>query len=371
MKKLFAIILSIICLAAFVGCSGNSNGSSSALSGTESGSVSSEAPNFAKDPLTGEYTLDFSAENKRPVAVMINNIKVSLPQKGLSEAGIIYEADAEAGITRILAVFSDVNKIPTLGSLRSARKYYLSLANSHNAIFCHFGGEGDALNYIKENNLNTLNFLALSSTRDPENNPNSTTYRDPERVGKIPYEHTAFTSGHRLKRAIEYKKVKTDAVINDAYKFGDNSKVMANGNSADKIKFGFSSYNSNVVFDYNEITGKYEKEHFNQKHIDANTGEPLCFENVIILNAKFSLMYPGTKYKYQNVDLSSGTGYYANGGKIIPISWSKGGMNNEMKYTTTDGKELIVSPGKTYVGIIDIDRSVTYEASQAISSATK
>lgn len=371
MKKLLAVILSVILLVSFVSCSGKPQGSSSALAGTESDAVSSEAPKFAKDPLTGEYTLDFSAENKRPVAVMINNIKVSLPQKGLAEAGIIYEADAEAGITRILAVFSDVNKIPTLGSLRSARKYYLSLASSHNAIFAHFGGEGDALNYIKQNNLNTLNFLALSSTRDPKNNPNSTSYRDPERIGKVPYEHTAFTSGHRLQRAIEYKKIKTDANINDAYKFGDNSKVMAMGNAADKIKFGFSSYNSNVVFDYNATTGKYEKSQFNQNHIDANTGETLAFENVIILNAKFSLMYPGTKYKYQNVDLTSGSGYYANNGKIIPISWSKGGMNDEMKYTTTDGKELIVSPGKTYVGIIDIDRDVTYSAAQTVSSTTK
>ena len=82
-------------------------------------------------------------------------------------------------------------------------------------------------------------------------------------------------------------------------------------------------------------------------------------------------MYPGTKYKYQNVDLTSGSGYYANNGKIIPISWSKGGMNDEMKYTTTDGKELIVSPGKTYVGIIDIDRDVTYSAAQTVSSTTK
>ena len=348
MKKLVAIFLSVICLAAFVGCSGNKN-NSSALTNTESEAVSSEAPEYAKDPLTGEYTLDFSAEDKRPVAIMINNIKISLPQRGISEASIIYEVLAEGGITRLMAVFPDVNKIPDVGSVRSARHYYLSLANGHNSIFVHFGGSSYVLNYIKDNGVKTINFLNTQGS-----------YRDQNRVGKIPYEHTAFTSGDRLVKAISSKNIQTSAKINDAYKFGDNASTLKLGNDALKITAPFSS-STKATFTYNEETGKYEKGQFGQAHIDESTGKALEFTNVFVLQTSISLMNQNSKANYIDVNLTSGSGYYACGGKIVPISWKKNGFDGELKYYTTDGKELTVKPGKSYVGIISVNNTVTYE----------
>lgn len=348
MKKLLAVILSVICLAAFAGCSGNQN-SSSALTNTESEAVSSEAPKFAKDPLTGEYTLDFSAEDKRPIAIMINNIKISLPQRGISEASIIYEALAEGGITRLMAVFPDVNKIPDVGSVRSARHYYLSLANAHNSVFVHFGGSKYVLDYIKNNGVKTINFLSTQGS-----------YRDPNRVGKIPYEHTAFTSGDRLVKSLKSKNIQTSAKINDAYKFGDNASTLKLGSGAYNITVPFSS-STKATFTYNEATGKYEKGQFGKEHIDESTGKALEFTNVFVLQTSINLMNQNSKANYIDVKLTSGSGYYACGGKIIPITWQKNGFDGELKYYTTDGKELIVKAGKSYVGVISENRTVTYE----------
>ena len=42
--------------------------------------------------------------NRRPVAIMLNNLKEALPQMGQSQADIIYEVPAEGGITRMLGV---------------------------------------------------------------------------------------------------------------------------------------------------------------------------------------------------------------------------------------------------------------------------
>ena len=41
---------------------------------------------------------------KRPVAVMVSNIKAFLPQYGIDDADIIYELPVEGGITRLMAV---------------------------------------------------------------------------------------------------------------------------------------------------------------------------------------------------------------------------------------------------------------------------
>ena len=77
--------------------------------------------------------------NRRPVAVMLNNLKEALPQLGQSSADIIYEVPAEGGITRMLGVYQSLDGVGTIGSIRSARPYYLELALGHDAIFLHAG----------------------------------------------------------------------------------------------------------------------------------------------------------------------------------------------------------------------------------------
>ena len=69
------------------------------------------------NPLTGEGCARDIAQ-KRPVAVMLNNLKKALPQLGVSQADIIYEAPAEGGITRMLAVFQSVEEVGNIGSVR-------------------------------------------------------------------------------------------------------------------------------------------------------------------------------------------------------------------------------------------------------------
>ena len=348
MKKIISLIMVMLCIAVFAGCRGNSAGSSSVLTETESTVISSDGTKLAKDHLTGEYTLDLSAKDKRPVAIMINNYKVSLPQRGISKASIIYEVLAEGGITRLMAVFPDVNKIPDVGSVRSARHYYLSLANAHNSIFVHFGGSSYVLDYIKNNNIKTINFLNTAGS-----------YRDQNRVGKIPIEHTAFTSGDRLVKSIESKKIDTSAKLKDAYKFGDNSAVLATGNAANNITVPFSSY-TKATFTYNTESGKYEKGQFGGAHIDESTGKAIDFTNVFLLKTSISLMNSNSKSNYIDVKLTSGSGYYACDGKIIPINWSKNGFDGEMKYYTADGKELTVKAGKSYVGVVPDSANITY-----------
>lgn len=89
-------------------------------------------------PLTGEAGYDESLLLNRPVAVMVNNIEQSLPQRGISKADIVYEMPVEGGITRLMAVFSDYHDLPEIGSIRSARHDYVELALPLDAIYLHF-----------------------------------------------------------------------------------------------------------------------------------------------------------------------------------------------------------------------------------------
>ena len=92
------------------------------------------------NPLTGLMTLSDEAVGKRPVAIVINNIKDSLPQYGIAGADIIFEMVAEAGITRLLGVWGDYTQIPDVCSVRSSRPYFVDLAAGFDALYIHVGG---------------------------------------------------------------------------------------------------------------------------------------------------------------------------------------------------------------------------------------
>lgn len=343
MKKLLAVLL-ILCMAfCFASCKDKGGNSSSEISKGEG-----QIGQF--NPLSGNYDLDKSAVGQRPIAIMVNNIKVSLPQRGISKADICYETLAEGGITRIMALFPDINKIPDTGSVRSARDYYIDYAVSHNAVFVHFGGSPTALRTIKEKKIDSLNGLYLYPTGF---------YRDQNRVGKIPIEHTVFTDGEKLLAAAKKKNINLKGETKTAFNFGDVANTIAQGSQAVNITVPFSS-STKATFTYNESTKTYLKGQFGAAQIDDSTGKQLEVKNVFILQTTIQVLTNSDNGARLKVDLNEGNGYYACEGKIVPIKWKKGAMKDMFKYYTLDGKELIVSAGKTWVNVINKNNTISY-----------
>lgn len=88
-------------------------------------------------------------------AAIIENTPEARPQSGLLEAGVVYEAIAEGGITRFVALYKD-NIPKILGPIRSARPYYIDWLNPYQATFLHVGGSVDAKNQIASQAVNDL-----------------------------------------------------------------------------------------------------------------------------------------------------------------------------------------------------------------------
>ena len=106
-------------------------------------------PDGNVNPLTGLCDgIGDDMLGRRPVAFMVSNSYDSLPQWGISQADIIYEMLAEGRITRLLAIFQDPSKIDALASIRSARPYFIDIAQSYGAVYMHFGGSVPAYNAI-------------------------------------------------------------------------------------------------------------------------------------------------------------------------------------------------------------------------------
>ena len=143
-------------------------------------------------PLSG---LPMSKEwvNRRPVAIMLNNLKEALPQLGQSQADVIYEVPAEGGITRMLAVYQSLDGVGKIGSIRSARPYYLELALGHDAIYIHAGGSEDAYAKIRQWGVTALDGVNGPYMSNSENG--NLMWRDPERRKSYSLEHTVVTTG--------------------------------------------------------------------------------------------------------------------------------------------------------------------------------
>lgn len=302
------------------------------------------------NPLTG-LPIEEEYVNDRPVAIMINNLKASLPQQGVSQADIIYEILSEGGITRMLAVYQSMEGVGKIGSVRSARTYYVELALGHDAVFLHAGGSPDAYDKIK-----AWGVTALDCVRGPYEG--TLYWRDSGRLSMMSREHTVVTSGDKIQELFPTYSFRKEHSEDYSYslQFAENG-TPENGTDANVITVPFSDYKTGV-FTYDSKTGKYLIEEFDSPYVDGNNGKQVSVTNVLVLKTACS-MIPGDDAGRISVDLSQGEGWFACGGKIIPIKWSKAGLNSPLTYTTTDGQPLIMGAGNSYVNIIPIENDIT------------
>ena len=103
----------------------------------------SPTPVLVPAPLTGVPVTPAVAA-RHVIAVMIDDQHAARPQSGLSQASVVWQAPAEGGIPRYLALFPEGNP-PSVGPVRSSRLYFISWAAEWNAVYVHAGGSPQAL----------------------------------------------------------------------------------------------------------------------------------------------------------------------------------------------------------------------------------
>ena len=93
--------------------------------------------------------------------------------------------------------------------------------------------------------------------------------------------------------------------------------------------------------------------------MDGNSGEQVAVSNLLILKARCADI-PGDEYYRITVDLSGGSGWFAHGGKYVPIRWEKSFPDGQPRYYTQDGAPLTLGQGRSYVCIVPTDSDVTF-----------
>ena len=290
--------------------------------------------------LTGEYTLSDAAVGKRPIAVMVNNITFSLPQYGIAAADMLIECPVEGTITRLMAVYGDMTKIPNVCSVRSCRYYFPILAQSFDAVYMHWGKDET----VAKDTLESLNIDRLDGYN------NSFVFgRDEERMKTFAYEHTGYYKGPLTEQALDQsgiRKTLKEDKNKPVFPFREEAQAVSD-TKCTKCKAVFSAdYFSD--FAYNADEDVYYKSHNGAPHIDSSTGQQLAFENVFILGTTTRIINQNNLLI--SLDWHGGDGYYISHGSITPVKWSKADEFADIVITDQNGSVIEVNPGKSYLG---------------------
>lgn len=288
--------------------------------------------------LTGEW-IDAEKGRRRPIATMMSNDKASLPQYGINRASVVYEAPVEGEMNRYMSIIEDYDDLERIGSTRSCRTYYVYFAREFNAIYAHFGQSTFAKPYLEYiDNINGIESVGSVAF-----------YRSKDR--KAP--HNAYTSGERLKKAIDKLGYSTEyseeyaghyRFAQEEYEFNSEYEGVMD---AARILPGYPMNNPMFLFVPGE--GKYLRYQYGGKH-KGDEGD-IYVENVIIQYCPAGT-YATTQYLDINVHAQGENGYFFTNGKGIPITWEKDGEFGVTHYYGPDGEEIVLNKGKTWVCIV-------------------
>lgn len=320
----------------------------SSESSAESSEESSQTSAAITNPLTGEE-MDAAYVSSRPVAFMINNIEVAVPQCGVSDADIIYEAIVEGGITRLMCIFQHIPDDTVVGSVRSLRHSYIDFAMTYDAIIAHCGGASDALDRISSLGYSDIEAISWAG---------NLFYRDSWRMENMGYEHSLMTTGSAINNYLandaSYRTTYEDGFSN-GLSFSEDPQVSGGEVKTDiDVDFGLGKH---TYFSYDASANDYTAEEYGSAWIDDNTGESVHVKNVVVLQTEVWTMSDGV---HMDMTLTgTGNGWFMVNGTMAPITWSRADENSPFVYTYTDGTPVEFGIGPSYICVISAKGGVS------------
>ena len=366
--KLKMLIIPALCAVLLSGCA-NGIGVESPIipepSITESTSSQEDSPEdfipaddtlppkegMVRSPLTNEWVTAETA-GTRPIAVIIPNEASAIPHYNLSKASVLYEANVEERMTRMMAIFENWTDLDKIGNVRSLRTYYGYWSFEWDAFLVHYGGPfyvDDLVAFPDTQNLNGI--LSKESVGF---------YRTTDR--KAP--HNVYTSGARLLKIIQDKEYSTE-YRNLADQSHYNFATPSSPNTLDQ--YGSEAKTATYIdmsgcypltrcyFRYDEEDGLYYRyQHLSGgtdgPHLDAD-GEQLTFKNILVQNTYCEELSDG--YLVFQCHDTTRDGWYFTNGKGIHVNWEKTSDYGATRYYDDNGNEILLNTGKTMICIVE------------------
>lgn len=291
----------------------------------------------------------------RPIAVMIDNHNQAWPQVGLQKAYMVYEAIAEGGETRLMALFKGID-VEQIGPVRSARHYFLDYAMENDAIYVHFGWSPQAKSDIKKYSINNINGIEEDGV---------TFWRTKQKSAP----HNALTSTEKILKSAQNKKYRTTSTEKSVLNYVTDEVNLEDGQSAVSITIPHSNLQT-VKYEYGETNKVYKRFARNKAQTDWTSGESLTTKNIIVTMCdNFDLNDGENKGRQTLKNIGTFDGYYLTNGKAIKIKCIKNARDEKTVYKDLQGNEIKVNDGNTWVNICPTDAKIVIQGASENENA--
>lgn len=307
------------------------------------GSIVKAAPKpVYYSPLSGRQ-VDSLALTERPVtAVMIENSPWARPQSGLKQADLVFEAIAEGGITRFMALYQE-SQPALLGPVRSLRPYYAEWGYAFDDSMAHVGGSNAAKNMIRSGKYGV----------DLEQMFNGSYYwRSKDRYAP----HNVYTSFKKLD-ALNKKKGHTSSDF-EGFKRKDDQPSQAPNAKIINISISSSLYNVKYVYDAKDDS--YWRYMGGEKHMDREKGQ-IKPKTVIVIKVGEYTIAGGTHGRQDIQTTGTGKAYVFQDGTVTVGTWKKTSAKSQMHFLDKDGHDIALNRGQTWITAEPTDRSVKWQ----------
>lgn len=327
------------------------------------------------NPLTGEYCDELPS---RPLLVSTDNVGEAVPQYGISKADIIYEVPVEGAQSRLeVLYYSDIPK--TVGPCRSVRPYIVDLAREYSAILVHDGWSPQAREYISSGVVagipaqkysfyyrtgdkpaphnclvDTKDILkaAKKAGYDKEQEVREFQFMDEKEIAVLAGKEEEYIAAYKEKveAAKKFKWQKYSLPSLDDISFTDNK-------SAEKIDVRYAGCGG--TFTWNDEEGVYTKTVNGTSYCDLADGSEIAVKNIIVY--KLSSRVTDHKGRLDINMCEGGKAWVFTQGRVFEGKWSKKDKDSPVKFVDKEGNEIKLSPGKTWINIIDGNTRFKYE----------
>lgn len=301
------------------------------------------------NPLTGLPYPSSEASQRRNLIVKISNYPpIVRPQHGVNQADLVFEYEAEGGVTRFAAIFR--SRAPArVGSIRSGRLLDMELATMYSALLAYSG----ASEPIQELFWNADFKYRLLSPSFGDNCENAGFCRDTT-LAERPFEHTLFGDTRLMWEVAARRQVN---IGYRAVGFAFNAQADEGGSAADDILINWFG-DADARWRYDEASRRYLRYTDGAPHYDAADGQQLWTDNLVILevphNRRPDIFPPGANYESLEIALwDQGRAYVMRGGNAYVGFWRR--LNRKpqqaLQLIYGDSQSIMLKPGRTWVAV--------------------
>jgi len=307
--------------------------------------VTPSPPPVYYSPLTGAKVPDHATTQLPVTGVMIENSLDARPQSGLKQAGVVFEAIAEGGITRFLALYQE-EKPQLIGPVRSLRLYDIDWFVPFQASIAHVGGSLYALREVRN-----------GSYRDLDQFFNGAYYwRSTDRYAP----HNVYTSAAKLDALNQKRGYSTSSFAAWPRQDGKTAKTI----TAATVDTTISSSLYNGHYKYNAKTNTYTRYQNGAVHKDREKGAITPSVVIVMYVKESTVMQDG--YREQITTTGRGKAYIFQNGTEQTATWSKKDQGSQLKFTDSEGKEIALDRGQTWITAVPANRGgkVTWNSAE-------